>query len=69
VDGHSCVGGVLAVVDGQIDTPKIREMQPDRPIDSLLNPDAMAETYWSLHTQDKTAWSHEQEMRPYVEKW
>ncbi|CEL95357.1 unnamed protein product [Vitrella brassicaformis CCMP3155] len=43
--------------------------QPDRPIDSLLNPDAMAETYWSLHTQDKTAWSHEQEMRPYVEKW
>eukprot|EP00127_Corallochytrium_limacisporum_P001896 Clim_evm51s88 gene=Clim_evmTU51s88 len=56
-------------IDGQILSSRAKDMFPDRPEDSFLNPDAIADTYWMLHAQDKTAWSHETEVRPYVEKF
>jgi len=34
-----------------------------------LHPDAIADTYYYLHTQDKSAWTFELELRPFVEKW
>jgi len=40
------------VIDGQIDTPGVREQFPDRAEDSFLDPDAMARTYWHLVEQD-----------------
>ncbi|MDH5020779.1 SDR family NAD(P)-dependent oxidoreductase [Halobacterium rubrum] len=36
------------VVDGQIDTPGVREQFPDRDDDTFLDPDELAETYWHL---------------------
>ena len=55
------------IVDGQINTPRVREMMPDREEHTLLSPDAIAETYWLLHSQDPTAWTLELDLRPAVE--
>lgn len=57
------------VVDGVIDTPRVRSMLPDRAPGTLLDPAAIAETYWNLHTQDASAWTHEIDLRPSVEKF
>ena len=57
------------VVDGQINTPRLREASPDREDHTTLSPDAIAETYWQLHTQDKTAWTLELDLRPSVESF
>jgi hypothetical protein len=29
----------------------------------------VAEAYWALYNQPKSAWTFEQEIRPYGEKW
>jgi NAD(P)-dependent dehydrogenase (short-subunit alcohol dehydrogenase family) len=57
------------VVDGQINTPSLREVQPDREESTTLSPDAIAETYWQLHAQDPTAWTLELDLRPAVESF
>src|ERR687898_662291 len=45
------------VIDGQINTPRLREAQPDREESTTLSPESIAETYWQLHAQDPTAWT------------
>ena len=57
------------VVDGQIDTPRVREMSPGREDHTMLSPDAIAETYWQLHSQHPTAWTLELDVRPSVESF
>ena len=57
------------IIDGQINTPRIREMMPDREEHTLLSPDAIAETYWLLHSQDPTVWTLELDLRPAVESF
>ncbi len=42
---------------------------PDGAPDSLLDPDAIAETYWATLQQHRSAWSSEVEVRPWVEKF
>ena len=37
--------------------------------DALLEPDAIAETYWHVMQQHRSAWSWEVEVRPWVERW
>ncbi|XP_057500090.1 uncharacterized protein LOC130784279 [Actinidia eriantha] len=32
--------------------------------DGSMDPDALAQTYWHLHTQDRTAWTQEIDVRP-----
>ncbi|KAF3936153.1 hypothetical protein ABW19_dt0201823 [Dactylella cylindrospora] len=56
------------IVDGIIDTPATKAWGSGLP-DSKIQPDAIAETYWSLHQQPRTCWSWELDIRPYVEKW
>jgi len=34
-----------------------------------LSPDAIADVYWSLHVQDRSAWSQELDLRPWVERF
>ena len=36
-----------AIIDGQIDTPRAREMSPDRDESTMLSTDAIAEAYWA----------------------
>jgi NAD(P)-dependent dehydrogenase (short-subunit alcohol dehydrogenase family) len=59
------------VVDGQIANPRTLERfaGAERPEDSFLSADAIAETYWQLHAQHPTAWSQEVDLRPYLEKF
>ena len=57
------------VIDGQIDTPRLRQRDPDRADHTVLSPDAIAETYWQLHAQDPTAWTLEMDLRPAVERF
>lgn len=55
------------IVDGLIDTGG--EAGKGRPKDSIISPDAIADTFWHLHQQPPSAWTHELEVRPSVEKW
>jgi NAD(P)-dependent dehydrogenase (short-subunit alcohol dehydrogenase family) len=57
------------VIDGQIDTPRVRSMLPGRAADSFLAPDAIADTYWALHAQDATTWTFELDLRPKSERF
>ncbi len=55
------------VIDGGIRSAQ-RPVPADAP-DSLLDPDAIAETYWATLQQHRSAWSWEVEIRPWVEKF
>ena len=61
------------VIDGAIDTAFIREHFPERYAlrqqDGILKPDSIAEAYWMLHRQPRDAWTHELDLRPYMEKF
>jgi NADP-dependent 3-hydroxy acid dehydrogenase YdfG len=54
-------------VDGVIDIPGRR--YPQFKEEDLLKPDAIAETYWHLAHQDRSAWTLELEVRPFKEKF
>jgi short-subunit dehydrogenase len=53
------------VIDGGVRSAR-REAPGDRP-DSLLDPDAIAETYLAIVKQPRSAWTWEIELRPWVE--
>jgi len=55
------------VIDGGIRSAS-RADPAERP-DSLLNPDAIAETYWHVANQQRSAWTWEVELRPWVERF
>jgi NAD(P)-dependent dehydrogenase (short-subunit alcohol dehydrogenase family) len=66
------------VIDSGVDTAWVRDrikaregeealdnLDPDR----LVRPAAVAEAYWQLYQQPRDAWTFEQEIRPFGEKW
>ena len=61
------------VIDGAIDTAFIRENFPERYAlkdqEGILNPDHIADSYWMLHLQPRDAWTHELDLRPWMEKF
>jgi NAD(P)-dependent dehydrogenase (short-subunit alcohol dehydrogenase family) len=61
------------VIDGAIDTAFIAENFPQRYAlkdkDGILKPDDIAESYWQLHRQPRSAWTHELDLRPWMETW
>ena len=65
------------VIDAGVDTEWVRarvterigaEALAARP-DLLMPPAAIAETYWALYNQPRAAWTFEQEIRPFGERW
>ena len=61
------------IVDGGIDGERLRSAAPQAVAaagaDGLLSPEAIAETYWHLHRQQRSAWTHEVDLRPYKESF
>jgi NAD(P)-dependent dehydrogenase (short-subunit alcohol dehydrogenase family) len=55
------------VIDGGIRSG-VRTVPADKP-DSLLDPDDIAETYWQIANQNRSAWTWEVELRPWVERF
>jgi len=62
---------VHTIIDGVIDGERARTQFPDyvkvKGKDGLLQLDAIAETYWALHKQHPSAWTHELDLRPFKE--
>ena len=60
-----------AIIDGSIDGDRIFRVVPDmaqrKGPDGLLDPDAIADGYWYLHNQHRSAWTQELDFRPYAE--
>src|SRR6059058_3936103 len=52
------------VIDGVIDTRKVRRTYKPSAKEPLLKPEAIADSYWDLIQQDRTAWSLEIDLRP-----
>lgn len=69
--GPQAVHVAHVVVDGGIDGERLRSSAPQRAeaagADGLLDPDAIADAYWQLHAQHRSAWSQEIDLRPFKE--
>jgi len=66
------------VIDSGVDTAWVRErIRANQGEDALarlepgvlMRPEAVAEAYWQLYQQPRDAWTFEQEIRPFGEKW
>lgn len=66
------------VIDGMIDNRRTRERladrrkegnAPDVPPDGMLATDAIAELYWQIHVQPRSAWTFETDLRPWAERF
>ena len=66
------------IIDAGVDTEWVRERIRARegdealralPPDRLMRPDSVANAYWQLYQQPRDAWTFEQEIRPFGEKW
>ncbi|MGZ0747929.1 SDR family NAD(P)-dependent oxidoreductase [Haloparvum sp. AD34] len=60
------------VIDGQILPPELREEGAEGgapETEEYLDPDAIAESYWHLVEQDRSAWTLELDLRPHVEEF
>ncbi len=58
-----------AIIDGGIDNPNTRARDAAKPADAFLSADDIADSYWALSRQKRSAWSFEMDLRPYVENW
>jgi NAD(P)-dependent dehydrogenase (short-subunit alcohol dehydrogenase family) len=52
------------IIDGVIDTPEMRKRYKPGANEPLLKPEAIAEAYWNLIQQNRSAWSLEIDLRP-----
>ena len=55
------------IVDGQIDTPRLRARDPDRATETVIQPDAIATAVLNAFRQPRNAWTQEIDIRPAVE--
>ncbi len=62
-----------SIIDGAIDTEFIRSNFPERYAlkedAGILDPEAIAAEYVRLHHQPRSAWTHELDLRPWLERW
>ena len=63
---HVIIDGV---VDGDMIRSRFAEYLDKLGDDGGLSPAAIAETFWHLHHQPRSAWTHELELRPFKENW
>lgn len=62
---------VHTIIDGVIDGDYAKHQFPEyvrtKGEDGMLKPEAIARTYWAIHEQDSSAWTHELDLRPFKE--
>ena len=62
---------IHAVIDGVINGDRAAQQFPDyyqaKGQEGMLKLEAIAETYWSIHSQHPSAWTHELDLRPFKE--
>jgi len=61
---HSIIDGVI---NGERAEQQFSEYYKSKGEDGLLKLEAIAETYWSIHCQHPSAWTHELDLRPFKE--
>ena len=64
------------IIDGGIDSEAIHRRlsaasgaMPELAPDALIQTSSVAEAYWMLHRQLRDGWTHELDLRAYVERW
>ena len=60
------------IIDGVVDTPSAQQWEnyaKKKEEDRILKAEDIAETYWHLHTQKRSAWTQELDLRPWTEKF
>ena len=64
---------MLLTIDGGIEGARLLSRFPDlkaqRGSDGMLSIEAIADTFWYLHTQHRSAWTQEVDLRPWVESF
>jgi NAD(P)-dependent dehydrogenase (short-subunit alcohol dehydrogenase family) len=63
---HVVIDGVI---DGDYAAQNFPALVAAKGEEGLLNPDAVADVYWSLHQQPRSAWTHELDLRPAQENF
>ncbi|KAH8160090.1 hypothetical protein CIB48_g8156 [Xylaria polymorpha] len=59
-----------SIIDGIIDIPLTQSHAANNGVeDGKLKPEAIAESYWHLHTQPRSAFTQELDLRPFVERF
>ncbi len=57
------------IIDGTIDSPGTRALPKSQANpDIVMNPVKIAEAFWYLHTQDRSAWTHDLQLTPFPTK-
>ncbi len=57
------------VIDGLIDSPGTRALpRAQKQPELVMNPVKIAEAFYYLHTQDRSCWTHELQLTPFVTK-
>ena len=64
--GHIVIDGGIAGDRLLSRAPQLREQRGE---DGLLGPDAIAEAFWNLHQQQRSAWTLELDLRPWSESF
>jgi NAD(P)-dependent dehydrogenase (short-subunit alcohol dehydrogenase family) len=61
------------VIDGMIDNARTRSRMAERvkelPAEGMLATDAIAELFWQIHAQPRSAWTFEADLRPWAERF
>jgi NAD(P)-dependent dehydrogenase (short-subunit alcohol dehydrogenase family) len=64
--GHVVIDGVI---NGEMARSRFQAYLDKLGDDGALEPDAIAEAFWALHEQPRSAWTHELDLRPFKENW
>ena len=63
---HVVVDGVI---DGDLVNTRMPAIKQNMGAEGMLSPDAIADAYWTLHNQHRSAWTFELDLRPYKEQF
>lgn len=66
--GEQGIHVAQVVIDGQIDSPRLRALYPDRDRGSYVQPEAIAAALLFLMRQPRSAWTRELDLRPFDEE-